>query len=208
MKDDSHSTSRSMIFAYPLRDSLYLNITNRCQNACTFCIRQTSGGVGYDLWLEREPSADEVVAAIGDPGRYREIVFCGYGEPLSRPEVVTEVARHIKERSSVPVRINTNGLADLFLEDDVLPKLKGLIETVSISLNGHDAATYYALTRSRFGLAAFDAILEFARRSKEYIPKVVFSVVRVPGVDIAAASRIAADLGVEFRVREMQGDNS
>ncbi|HBE80063.1 MAG TPA: radical SAM protein [Firmicutes bacterium] len=190
-----------MIIAYPLNDALYLNITNRCTNNCRFCIRETAGGVGYNLWLKQEPTAEEIIAFIGEPTRYREIVFCGYGEPLMRPEVVVEVSRYLKNYP-VRVRLNTNGLADLFLGYDILPQLEGLIDVISISLNAGDAQSYQELTGTGFGTAAFDGVLNFIRRSKQVFPKVIASVVRYPGVDIEKAASLANALGVEFRVRE------
>ncbi len=195
--------SGDMVIAYPIRDALYLNITNRCPNACLFCIRETTGGVGFNLWLSHEPSVPEIMAAIEKYGfNYREIVFCGYGEPLLRPEIVKEVARKVKEHQ-VSVRLNTNGLADLFLEYDVLAELSGLIDTISISLNAEDAAAYEKLTKTPYGTKAFGAVLDFIRRSQSVIPKVMVSVVRYPGVDIKKAALIAENLGVEFRIREL-----
>jgi TatD family-associated radical SAM protein len=197
---------KAMTVAYPLNDALYLNITNRCQNKCQFCIRNTAGGVGYDLWLEHEPTVAEIQDAIGTPSGYREIVFCGYGEPLSRPEVLIEVARWLKEKNpQIPIRLNTNGLADLFLDFDVLPGLQGLIDTISISLNAHDAATYTQITQSPYGEKSFSALLEFTKRSKLYIPTVILTVVRQPEVDLDQAAKICRELGVEFRIREYQG---
>jgi TatD family-associated radical SAM protein len=195
------------VFAYPLHGSLYLNITNRCPNACLFCIRNSDNGVGYNLWLEQEPTAGEVLAAIGDLKEFREIVFCGYGEPLMRPEVLIEVAASLKERLrneglAIKIRINTNGLADLFLGYDVLPQLEGLIDTVSISLNAHNSEMYLKITQSPYGEKAYPAVLNFARRSMLHIPKVVLSVVRYPGVDIEAVTEICNNLGVELRIRE------
>jgi TatD family-associated radical SAM protein len=191
----------SMVIAYSIKDALYLNITNRCPNACLFCIRETKGGVGYNLWLDHEPSSAEIIAAIKNPEDYREIVFCGYGEPLLRPEIVKEVAEFLK-KYQVEVRLNTNGLADLFLTYDILPQLKGLIDTISISLNADNAETYQELTNTKYGTAAFPALLEFIRRSKLTIPEVVVSVVRYQGVNIEKAALLAKDLGVQFRVRE------
>ena len=193
------------IITYEIQDALYLNITNRCPNRCLFCIRNTARGVGYDLWLEKEPSAAEVIAAAPEPARYREIVFCGYGEPLLRPEIVIEVSRYLK-KSGVPVRLNTNGLADLFLKRDVLPDLKGLIDVISISLNAPEAEGYARITQCPFGEKGLEAVLDFAARSKLYIPKVILSVVRYPGVDLDQAARIATAMGVEFRIREIQGN--
>lgn len=199
--------TKDRIFAYPLHDSLYLNITNRCPNACLFCIRDTDNGVGYNLWLEREPTTGEILNGIGDLKGFREIVFCGYGEPLMRPEVLIKVAAGLKDRIRIEgldigIRINTNGLADLFLGYDVLPQLKGLIDTVSISLNAHNSELYLRITRSPYGEKAYPAVLDFARRSIFYIPKVVLSVVRYPGLDIEEVTKICRDLGVELRLRE------
>jgi TatD family-associated radical SAM protein len=200
-KKDQQDKERAMIIAYPLKDALYLNITNRCTNNCRFCIRETASGVGYNLWLKQEPTAEEITAVIGEPTRYREIVFCGYGEPLMRPEVVVEVSRYLKNYP-VRVRLNTNGLADLFLGYDILPQLEGLVDVISISLNAGDAQSYQELTGTGFGTAAFDGVLDFIRRSKQVFPKIIASVVRYPGVDIEKAASLANALGVEFRVRE------
>ncbi len=205
MSDETQTQKLGMTVAYRLGDALYLNITNRCANACRFCIRQSPAGVGYDLWLEHEPTVAEIMAAVGDLAAYREVVFCGYGEPLERPEVVIEVARQIKADRLLPIRINTNGLADLTLGRDILPELQGLIDVISISLNGSDPQSYQEVSQSRFGLAAYPAVCAFAQRSKSYIPRVILSVVRYPGVDVDAAARVAAGIGAAFRVREMQG---
>jgi TatD family-associated radical SAM protein len=192
-----------MVIAYPIKDALYLNITNRCPNACLFCIRETTGGVGYNLWLSHEPSVPEVMGAIEQYGyHYQEIVFCGYGEPLLRPEIVKEVAGKVKEHQ-VRVRLNTNGLSDLFLGYDILPELSGLIDIISISLNAENAEVYEKLTKTPYGIKAFPAVLDFIYRSKLVIPKVVVSIVRYPGVDIKEAALVAEELGVDFRIREL-----
>lgn len=188
---------------YRIDDRLYVNLTNRCTNDCTFCIRRSGPGVaGAGLWLEREPPAEEYIRAIPDPDRYAEIVFCGYGEPLLRPDVLEAVARDIRARSQTPIRVNTNGQAELALRRDILSGLVGLVDTFSISLNAQDNATYRALCRPAFGDRAYPAVLEFARRAARLFPRVVLTVVDVPGVDVEACRRIAESLGVEFRVRE------
>ena len=127
-------------YAYVIGDKIYLNITNRCPNRCVFfCIRENEQGVGYDLWLDAEPTAEQVLAAAGDVSAFREVVFCGYGEPLLRWEVVKEVARELKVRYDANIRINTNGLAEAVLQRKILPELEGLVDTISISLNAADA---------------------------------------------------------------------
>jgi TatD family-associated radical SAM protein len=198
------SPQNELSIAYPLHGALYLNITNRCCNDCVFCIRNSKdGGVGYNLWLRREPTIPEILAAIGDPARYREVVFFGYCEPLERPEVVIAVADALKKQGA-KVRLNNNGLADLILGYDILPQLRGLIDVISISLNGSTEEEYFRLTRSGFGSEAYCALLDFIRRSKLWIPKVILSVVRYPGVDVAKTEKVAAELGLELRIREYQ----
>jgi len=194
--------------AYELGNSLYINLTNRCTNACEFCIRKTEKGVGYDLWLDREPDTREIIAALKekDPLKYEEVVFCGYGEPLLRIKEVVEVARWLKEIGVKKVRINTNGLANRYHGRNILPELKGLVDVISISLNAQDAETYQRVSRSRYGQEAYAEVLKFIEESKKYIPEVVVTVVRWEGVDVIDAKKVAERLGVKLRVREFYGN--
>ncbi|NYE56842.1 TatD family nuclease-associated radical SAM protein [Carboxydothermus ferrireducens] len=194
--------------AYELGNSLYINLTNRCTNACVFCIRKTEKGVGYDLWLEREPDTREIIAALKekDPLKYEEVVFCGYGEPLLRIKEVVEVARWLKEIGVKKVRINTNGLANRYHGRNILPELKGLVDVISISLNAQDAETYQKVSRSRYGQEAYAEVLKFIEESKKYIPEVVVTVVRWEGVDVEETKKVAERLGVKLRVREFYGN--
>jgi len=178
-----------------------LNITNRCTNKCNFCIRNKSSGIGdYNLWLDEEPSTQEIIDAVGNPSKYPEVVFCGYGEPLLRVHTVIEVAKHIKD-FDVPVRINTNGQANLVHEENIVPELEGLVDTISISLNAENSVKYDEICQSEFGEDAFEGLLQFTRECKRYIPNVVLSVVDVPEIDIEKCKIIAQDLEVDLRIR-------
>ncbi len=187
--------------AYRIRDSLYLNITNRCSNRCTFCAKFRDFHVkGHQLKLDHEPDFDEVIAAIGDPTGYEEVVFCGYGEPLLRLDLVKEVATWLKQRG-IKVRINSDGQANLVHQRNVLPELKGLIDELSISLNAPNTAEYQRICQSCFGAEGYDAVKDFIHQAPTYIPKVIASAVTVPGIDIKACEQLAEELGVEFRTR-------
>lgn len=188
--------------AYQIRDSLYLNITNRCTNTCSFCVKFSSDFVkGHRLRLSHEPSVEELKREIGDPSRFREIVFCGYGEPLQRLDVVKQIARWVKELGG-RVRINTNGHANLIHKRDIIPELKGLVDSVSISLDAQDAETYNRICKPYFP-QAYEEVLSFARKVKEVVPDVQVTIVKLPEIDVLKCEEIAKELGVKFRVREL-----
>lgn len=192
-------------YTYKIGNSLYINLTNQCTNACTFCIRRNGDGLeGYHLWMDREPTAQEVIDEIPDPGIYSEIVFCGYGEPTIKLEELLEVARYIKSKGDTPVRLNTNGHASLIHNQEVPPLFAGLIDTVSISLNAADAQTYCDLCEPQFGPESYEALLEFARACKEFVPEVILSAVDIIGEEqLAACKELCDEMGVKFRAREM-----
>jgi len=188
--------------AYTIRNSLYLNITNRCTNTCTFCPKFSGGMVkGHHLLLSHEPDAAEVRRAIGNPTRYDEVVFCGYGEPLLRLDLVKEIAAWLKTRG-VQVRVNSDGQANLVHGRNIVPELVGLVDTLSISLNAADPATYQRLCHSSFGEAGYEGVKAFIRAARDIIPTVVASVVTFPDLDLAACRQVAAELGVPLRERE------
>lgn len=189
--------------AYRIRNSLYLNITNRCTNYCAFCAKFKSYTVkGHYLRLRQEPDFADVVRAAGpEPEKYDEVVFCGFGEPLIRVDLVRQAGMHFK-RMGCKIRIDTDGLANLVHKRNVLPELM-FVDCISVSLNATDSDTYQRLVKTPFGDKAYPAILYFLREAKKFIPKVVASVVAVPGLDIEACRKVAEDdLGVAFRIRE------
>lgn len=191
------------VITYKIRNSLYLNITTRCTNHCDFCVRYYSDFVkGHNLRLKKEPTAEEVIKAIGDPKSYKEIVFCGYGEPLIRLDLVKTVASWVKENGG-KVRINTNGQGNLIHGRNILPELKGLVDTISVSLNAHRADIYNEVCHPEFGEKTFGAMKDFILEAKKYIPEVGITVITLPKVDIKACEKMAVEWGVKFRVREL-----
>jgi TatD DNase family protein len=189
-------------FVYKIGNSLYLNITNRCTNQCQFCIRYKSQlfNQKYALWLDQEPAAEEIIQAIGDPSQYKQIVFCGYGEPLIRLDTVKQVAQVLKKKKT-KIRIDTNGHANLFWGRNILPELKGLIDVMSVSLDAENAEVYDKICLSIYGKKAYPAVIDFIKESKKYIPEVEATVVDLPMIDIAACKNIAQNLKASFRVR-------
>lgn len=189
------------VITYEINDILYINLTNRCSNNCCFCVRNHSDGVGFDLWLEKEPSVEEIMADIKNPEKYKEIVFCGYGEPLERLREVIEICRQLKKKG-IRIRINTNGQANLIWKKNIVPELEGLVDSISISLNAKNAEDYVKLCNPENGEAAYAAVLNFARECVKYIPEVWLTVVDVISAhDIEICREIASGIGARFRVR-------
>ncbi len=201
-----------MTITYEYEDALYVNLTNKCNCNCEFCLRhgKAQGSIYTEdsLWLEREPTRQEALDSFlgRDVCSYREIVFCGYGEPTYRMDDILWLVDELKSRFGTclpPVRINTNGHAALILGRDVCPELAGRIHTLSISLNATNAADYVALCHPIQGEAAYQAMLDFAKQAKAYVPHVVLTIVDKDKTadEIELCRDIAARLGVELRIR-------
>lgn len=203
--------NQEMVILYEVYENLYVNMTNKCPCACTFCLRQTRDEMNHSgsLWLEREPGVEEVKAEFAkfDMDKYKEVVFCGFGEPTERLEDLLEVAAYVKEKFKKPVRINTNGLSDLIWQKNTAPMYEGLVDTISISLNTPNKERYYELTRSKFGIDSFDAMLAFAGNVSKYVPNVVLSTVdtTLTKEEEAQCREICGRLGVTYRIRPWEG---
>ena len=200
-----------MTITYSVKTGIYVNMTNRCPCACTFCLRHNGEGVyGSDsLWLDREPTVQEVCDSIDtwDLSKYNEIVFCGYGEPTERLYDLLEVAKYIKSKSDIKIRINTNGLADLIWNEKTAPKLEGLIDTVSVSLNATNKEEYLKVVRPKFGIDSYDAMLNFTKDCSTYVPNVVMTVVDVvtSKEEQEICRKICESVGAVLRVRPYEG---
>jgi TatD DNase family protein len=194
----------SPAIAYPIRNNLYLNITNRCTNRCGFCTRQYSNFVmGHNLKLNIEPRASDIISAIEDISNYKEVVFCGYGEPTLRLGVIKKVAFYIKNKGGA-VRLTTNGQANLINGGNVVPELKGLIDRVSVSLNAPDEATYKELCRPLYGKEAYSSLRGFLEECANNGIDIIITCLDLIGDEgVAACGKIAGELGAEFRLRHL-----
>ena len=209
----THTGGRYLPFEESLREqpegkrAVYVNITNDCNCDCVFCLRSMKEmAKGSSLWIEHDPSVEEILAELDRlPWEYvREVVCCGFGEPLIRLDTVLAVLRHVKERRpNVPTRVNTNGLGELEHGCTFAERFAGLLDTISISLNASNAERYLALTRSKFGISSYEAMLTFAEHCKPYVPNVVLTVVeKVENEEeIALCRKICAERGLTLRVR-------
>lgn len=204
--------NRKDTYVYTLDGNLYINLTNKCSNGCSFCVRnERASYYGNYLWIRHgDPSAEKVIAAIngmGDLKKYKEAVFCGFGEPTYKIAEMLAVAEYVHEKG-LPTRLNTNGQGNLINKRDIVPELKGKIDKINISLNASSAEKYKPLCRSMFGEAGYTAILDFARLCKRNGVECWFSIVDVIGEDeVAACKRVADSVGVPLRVRKYIADS-
>lgn len=198
---------KEMTIFYEVHDNIYVNLTNKCPCACTFCLRQTRDHMenSHVLWLEHAPSFEEVQEAMKavDFSKYKEVVFCGFGEPTEALDVLKSTAKLIKEKYNMPIRINTNGLGSLVNGRDIVPELKGLVDTVSVSLNTPNADEYHRLVRSKFGEKSFDAMIDFAKECTKYIPNVVMTTVEttITHEEEKQCQEICDRIGAKYRIR-------
>ena len=187
--------------AYEIRDSLYLNITNECTNNCYFCVRaQTAFVKGHNLKLDREPTVEEILASIGDAKRYKEIVFCGYGEPAARLDMVKVICRELKKKGT-KIRLVTNGHGDLINKRPIVKELVGLIDSVSVSLNTDTEDLYNKVCKPAFGNSAYKAVMKFIKDCAASGIKTEVTCLNLPGVDLKECEAIAKSLGASFRAR-------
>ena len=188
------------------KNQIYANITNRCDCSCRFCIRSHKDSVGEadNLWHKSEPTLEEIKLAMDafDFKGYDELVYCGYGEPTCALDNLLASAAYAKEKQNIKIRLNTNGLANLYHKRNIIPELAKVIDSVSISLNAPTAEKYQEVTRPQFE-NAFPALLEFAELAKGAFEHVQFSIVDVlPEEEIKECQRIADERGIYLKIRK------
>ncbi|MFN3599634.1 MAG: YchF/TatD family DNA exonuclease [Aquificaceae bacterium] len=193
---------RRETITYTINNKLYINLTNKCNLHCAFCQRERERNFmvkGYWVWVSRDPTVEEVIKEIGDPTRYEEVVFCGYGEPTLRFSALKEIARWVKEKGG-KVRVDTNGLMFTFLPKEKLRELKGLVDVWSVSLNAQDKETYNHICRPAQE-DAFEKVIEFIKTALQEGFEVVATAVDYNGVDMEKTQELALSLGAKFRGR-------
>lgn len=201
-----------MTIFYKFEGKMYINITNGCPCDCIFCIRKNGDSIedNDSLWLEHEPNFEEICAAFEafDKMGISEAVFCGYGEPTVKVDLLIDTANYIKQNSSMKIRVNTNGLVRLIHKDFDINRFKGLIDSFSISLNAPNAVRYNEVTKPVFGEKAFDEMLSFAKDVKSLGIKTAFTVVDViTPEEIHECEILSEKLGIPLRVRSYVTDN-
>ena len=192
------------VFVYEYHDGLYINPTNRCTNNCVFCLRNDKSGVGgHELWLDKEPSSEEIIFELQKYSKPKMITFCGYGEPMIRLDIIKEVSLFAKE-NRVKIKVDTNGQANMIHNRDILPELIGLVDIFSISLNTDNSKDYRDTCKSKYGENAYKNIIDFAKKSVEYGFETILTVVDFIGQKkIESCKKIAKNIGAGFRVRHM-----
>ena len=196
------------IITYDYFGSLYINMTNRCDCHCVFCIRDQDASALGELWLDKEPTREQVLEEIlsQDLSQYAEIVFCGYGEPTCRADDMFWICDQLRaagREDLPPIRLNTNGHGSLINHRDIAPEMQGRLDAVSVSLNGSNEEEYLRLTRPGAGGKAWEAMLDFVRQAAKFVPRVMVSIVdydKSPQ-EIEACRQLAEGLGAAFRVR-------
>ena len=211
-KNEKKNDQRKDTYVYVLDGNIYLNLTNKCSNGCDFCVRnERTSYYGNYLWLQKgEPTAAQVIAQInglGDLTKFKEGVFCGFGEPTYRMEVMREVADYLHEKG-ISTRLNTNGQGNLINKRDIVPELIGKIDLVNVSLNASCYEKYQKICRSMFREAGFDGMVEFAKSCKRQGVNVRFSIVDCIGEEeVEACKRLASSVNVPLYIRDYITDS-
>lgn len=207
MDDHQPSAGRGAIAYRGRGDAIYLNITNRCSCACEFCIREFSDGVyGEVLVLDQEPEVEDVTAEVERAfmdGPADEVVFCGFGEPTMRLDVVLGVTEWLRLRR-IRSRLDTNGHGQLLNPDLDVPAVLAAagLTAATVSLNAADPETYDLLCRPMFS-KAHRAVIRFAELCVGHGIVTTLTAVDYPGADPEGCAAIASAIGAEFRLRRL-----
>lgn len=211
-KNDKKEENRKDTYVYSLDGNLYINLTNKCSNGCDFCVRnERSSYYGNYLWLRNgDPTVEKVIAAtkgFGDLTRFKEVVFCGFGEPTYKVAEMVALCDYFHEKG-LKTRLNTNGQGNLINKRDIVPELKDKIDFVNISLNASCVEKYQPICRSQFGESGFSGLIEFAKLCRKNEVACRFSVVDCIGEDeVEACKRLAESVKIPLYVRKYITDS-
>lgn len=211
-KGGNKNENRKDTYLYILDGNLYVNLTNKCSNGCDFCVRnERSSYYGNYLWLKNgDPMAEQVVAAakgFGDLTRFKEVVFCGFGEPTYRVAEMAALCDYFHEKG-LKTRLNTNGQGNLINKRDIVPDLKGKIDFVNISLNASCYEKYQPICRSQFKESGFAGMIEFAKLCRKNGIPCRFSIVDCIGEEeVEACKRLAESVHIPLYIRKYITDS-
>ena len=211
-KNEKKEENRKDTYVYTLDGNLYINLTNKCSNACDFCVRnERSSYYGNYLWIRNgDPTVEKVIAAakgLGDLTRFKEVVFCGFGEPTYKVAEMVALCDYFHEKG-LKTRLNTNGQGNLINKRDIVPELKDKIDFVNISLNASCVEKYQPICRSQFGESGFSGMIEFAKLCRKNEIACRFSIVDCIGEEeVEACRRLAESVKVPLYVRKYITDS-
>ena len=211
-KGNNKEENRKDTYLYMLDGNLYVNLTNKCSNGCDFCVRnERTSYYGNYLWLKNgDPTVEKVISAakgFGDLTRFKEVVFCGFGEPTYKVAEMVALCDYFHEKG-LKTRLNTNGQGNLINKRDIVPDLKGKIDFVNISLNASCAEKYQPICRSQFKEAGFEGLLEFAKLCRKNGVPCRFSIVDCIGEEeVEACKRLAESINIPLYIRDYITDS-
>ena len=202
------TASKKTSIVYWLDDTLYLNITNRCSNNCYFCFRRYKNGInGFNLKFGKEPTLRQIIDELQNfisKKAWKEVVFCGFGEPLEKLDYVLEVTKWIKKHFPITVRVDTNGQAYLLNKNrNVIEELKEAgVDRICVSLNAHNKETYNHICKPEFE-DAYENVIKFIEKAKTQFD-IKITTVTTPEVNISEVRNMTGKMGVKFRLRKYQ----
>ena len=206
-KQQNNEQNRKDTYVYALDGNLYINLTNKCSNGCDFCVRnERTSYYGHYLWLKNgDPTAEKVMSACngyGDLTRFKEAVFCGFGEPTYKVAEMVALCDYFHDKG-LKTRLNTNGQGNLINKRDITPDLVGKIDFVNVSLNASCVEKYQPICRSQFGESGFTGLIEFAKLCRKNGIACRFSIVDCIGEEeVEACKRLAESVKVPLYVRK------
>ena len=188
--------------------TVYVNLTNACTNSCIFCLREQKDDVcGANMWHDGKYTIDDVIAQFQSfQPTPSEVVFCGYGEPFLKKDMMKKFSQYLRKNyPTIKIRVNTNGHANAIYNTNVAEEFKGLINSVSVSLNASNSEEYDEICKPKIK-NAYEEVKNFIKSCTEAGIEVSASVVTgfdvKHNIDIKKCEEISKSLGAKFRNRE------